>query len=55
MQNGRFRAECLIVNDGGMWCGWWFDAFYDDLAGRALREHMREAHNIRNVTTKALP
>jgi hypothetical protein len=55
MQNGRFRAECLVVHPSGMWCGWWFDTFYSDLASKALREHMKEAHRMRNVNTKALP
>ena len=55
MQNGGFRAECHVVHEGGKWCGWWFDTLFNDLAGQALREHMKDAHNIRHVTTTALP
>ena len=46
MQNGTFRAECLV--DSPL-CGWWTDCTTYDAAKALLVHHMRSEHSVINI------
>ena len=47
MQNGHYRAECLWPD-----CGWWTDTVTHDAASTLLKNHMKAAHSVRNISLR---